>query len=128
MILHCPKGCVSRSFKMKLNKSIRNLRLLSFAFPLMAAGLLATTALTVTATSAEAGVRIDADIFVPVAPPAPRVEIRPGPPGPQAVWVGGYWRWANRGHVWVPGRWQRPPPRRHEWVEGHWRHGHRGWV
>lgn len=25
---------------------------------------------------------------------------------PTTVWVGGYWAWDGRVHVWVPGRWE----------------------
>ncbi len=91
-------------------------------------GLLAGVAMLSLAPAAEARVYVGATIFAPVAPPAPRQEYRPVRPGPQAIWVGGHWRWAGRGHVWVPGYWQVPPRRYHDWVPGHWRSGPRGWV
>ena len=56
-------------------------------------------------------------------------------PGPEHVWVSGYWarragswvwvdgRWVappRSGVVWVPGRWE-THPRGHVWIQGHWR-------
>jgi hypothetical protein len=78
----------------------------------------------------------DGVIYVREAPPPPRGEVISGiAPGPDYVWVGGYWshttagwtwvpgRWLNRpraGVVWVPGYWERHP-RGHVWVAGRWR-------
>jgi hypothetical protein len=56
-------------------------------------------------------------------------------PGPDFLWVGGYWGWGPRGWAWNHGYWGRPPhpgmrwygPRyayrggRHVWVRGGWR-------
>ncbi|MBI1262068.1 MAG: hypothetical protein GC184_10115 [Rhizobiales bacterium] len=67
-------------------------------------------------------------VYVHKAPPRALVEVRPVRPGPHAVWIGGYYRWAGPRYVWVPGYWERHP--RGVWVPGHWRntpHGH-VWV
>lgn len=76
-------------------------------------------------------------VYVREAPPPPRGEEIVGvAPGPDYVWVGGYWehhatgwtwvpgRWVLRpkpGVVWVPGYWERRHPRGHVWVPGRWR-------
>ena len=59
-------------------------------------------------------------------PPAYRVETVPPPPGAEAFWVAGHWRWENSAHVWVPGRWE---TRRVDevWVPAHWVHEHGHW-
>ncbi len=77
------------------------------------------------------------DIYVQVAPPAPRYEPVP-PPRRGYVWVPGYWDWRNQRHVWVGGTWARERPGYHyehsRWVErdgrwglerGNWRRGDR---
>jgi len=70
----------------------------------MAAGSVATLAPAIAS----------ADIYVRVAPPAPREEVAPAL-RPGWVWVPGYWSW--NGHRYV-------------WVRGHRVHAHRGahWV
>jgi hypothetical protein len=45
-----------------------------------------------------------ADVYVEVAPPAPRVEVVPVPRRGY-VWAPGYWAWRGRNHVWVEGHW-----------------------
>jgi len=50
---------------------------------------------------ASAGIGIDIDI----APPAPQVEIVPGP-RVGYVWAPGYWEWRGGSHVWVGGQWR----------------------
>jgi|SRR5579862_664670 hypothetical protein len=68
--------------------------------------------------------------------PPPQAEVSVGvAPGPEYVWVGGYWtrhrdnwfwvrgRWASRPHanaVWVGGRWE-SHPRGYVWRGGHWK-------
>jgi len=64
----------------------------------------------------------------PTAPPAPQVEVVPAVPGPDYIWVPGYWGWNGRVWVWVGGRWSVRPWHGAVWVGGHWgRHG-RGYV
>lgn len=66
--------------------------------------------------------------------PAVRVEHRPARPGPEYVWVGGYWYPASGHYVWHSGYWSRPPyegahwvgPHRHDgqFYEGYWDGSH----
>ncbi|MCZ2105504.1 MAG: hypothetical protein OZ923_05580 [Comamonadaceae bacterium] len=75
------------------------------------------------------------EIYAPVAPPPPQYEVVPAVPFPGAVWIGGYWNWEGRRHVWVPGRYVRPRPGYHwqasRWVQrpnGSWSLRAGGWV
>ncbi|HUI07421.1 MAG TPA: YXWGXW repeat-containing protein [Verrucomicrobiae bacterium] len=63
-------------------------------------------------------------------PPPVMVETVVGSPGPQYVWVAGYWRWHGRYWLWVPGAWVIPPRHGVMWVSGHWgrRFGRVVWV
>jgi hypothetical protein len=69
---------------------------------------------TLAPTLASAGVGIDINI----APPAPQVEVVPGP-RPGFVWAPGYWDYRGHGHVWVPGRWV-GERRGYHWVPDRW--------
>jgi hypothetical protein len=44
------------------------------------------------------------------APPAPLPELRSTAPVPGMVWVAGAWHWDGTTYVWLPGRWESPPP------------------
>jgi hypothetical protein len=51
------------------------------------------------------------------APPAPRVvRVRPVAPGPEFVWVDGYWFAEGRRWKWHDGYWTRPPYAGARWV------------
>ena len=69
-----------------------------------------------------------AEVIVRVAPPRPVYETRGPMPGRGYVWINGYHRWDGRAHVWVPGRWERPPHPRSRWVEHRWVKRHGGYV
>lgn len=70
--------------------------------------------------------------------PALRHEVRPERPGPNHVWVGGYWHHTGAEWTWIGGRWAEPPQRHAHWiapryervkggtryVPGHWSHEH----
>ena len=43
-------------------------------------------------------------------PPAPLPEVRSAAPAPGMVWVAGAWHWNGVRYVWIPGRWESPPP------------------
>ena len=61
----------------------------------------ATASLAVIAPAALA-----ADVFVRVAPPAPRNEVVPAARRGY-VWTPGYWNWNGRRYVWTRGAWAR---------------------
>jgi hypothetical protein len=46
---------------------------------------------------------------VPYPPPAALVETVPKPPDDRAVWVDGYWDFAQGGYIWRRGGWIHPP-------------------
>ena len=43
-------------------------------------------------------------------------------PGPDYVWVGGYWTWYGGRWCWARGHWAYPPHRGAYWQGGHWDH------
>ncbi|MGC9949302.1 MAG: YXWGXW repeat-containing protein [Bryobacteraceae bacterium] len=68
------------------------------------------------------------EVIIKVRPPADRVEERIARPGPNHVWIAGYYRWDGGTHVWVPGRWELPPRPGGVWVAHKWVKRHGGWV
>ncbi len=75
--------------------------------------------------------QLQAEIYVPMAPPPPRVEVVPVlPPERLAIehWQPGHWRWNGREHVWVEGHYVHRPQPRAEWIPGRWEQRPRGWV
>jgi hypothetical protein len=67
-------------------------------------------------------------VYVRTPPPPPIRETILVSPGPGYFWVGGFHSWNGNSYVWVPGRWERIPGRRHAWAPGHWVHGRHGWY
>ena len=68
------------------------------------------------------------EVVVASAPPPLQQEVIDVQPGPDYVWVGGYWTWRHDHHEWVRGQWKRPPHGRHQWVAPRWEHNTRGYV
>jgi hypothetical protein len=66
-------------------------------------------------------------VYVPIAPPQRRVEVKPARPGPEYAWQPGRWVWRSGRHVWIAGHWTKAKGGR-RWIPGHWRHTPRGWV
>ena len=68
-------------------------------------------------------------------PPPPETETIIASPGPDYIWIGGYWGWGGGHWQWQGGHWARPPHRgavwaapryyyhggRHVWIRGGWR-------
>jgi hypothetical protein len=79
--------------------------------------LLATLWLAAAASMAPS-VSSAAVLIIEQAPPAPRVEVIPGPRA-GFVWAPGYWAWRGREHVWVTGHWVRER-RGYHWVPDAW--------
>jgi len=73
-----------------------------------------------------------ADVYVRIAPPAPRYEAVPVVQ-PGWEWAPGYWNWSGRHYVWVHGHKVRARGHGHwvpdRWVEDHgrWRREHGHW-
>jgi len=88
-----------------------------------AAGILATTLLLTACPPPPPG-----PVYVRVGPPPVRAEIIGVAPGPEYVWVGGYWSWNSAEYVWVPGAWRVRPRVRARWIPPHWRHTRHGWY
>ncbi len=59
-------------------------------------------------------------VVVQEAPPPPVVETYGPAPGPDYVWIGGYYTYVSRHYVWVRGYWGRPPHRGAIWVGHSW--------
>ncbi len=66
-------------------------------------------------------------VYVVRRPPPDRVEVIDAGPGPEYVYVRGYWRY-DGDYVWVPGRWVQLDRRYRQWVPGHWAHDRHGWY
>src|ERR1700722_13894495 len=63
---------------------------------------------------------VDLSIGVNIgAPPPIRVETRPIAPGPDFLWVDGYWYVVGGRYVWHSGYWSRPPYAGAHWVGPH---------
>ena len=54
----------------------------------------------------------------PAPPPTPQ-EVVPPSPGPNAVWVAGYWIYDGRNFTWSGGHWEVPPPYARTYVPAH---------
>ncbi len=61
-------------------------------------------------------------------PPPPRYEVVGYAPGPDFIWIRGYWDWEGVNYVWVPGRWERRPYPQAMWVPDRWRRSSQGWY
>jgi hypothetical protein len=68
------------------------------------------------------------EVIVKIAPPRAVVEKRPARPGAEYVWIPGYHNWDGHAHVWVAGRWERPPRAHQVWVAHKWEHRKGGYV
>jgi hypothetical protein len=54
--------------------------------------------------------------------PPPIVEQVIVSPGPEYVWVSGYWAWHHHHWEWMRGHWELPPRRGAIWMGGRWEH------
>ncbi|HEV2291745.1 MAG TPA: YXWGXW repeat-containing protein [Gemmatimonadales bacterium] len=92
------------------------------------------------------------EVVVVRRPPPDRVEVVTDRPGPDYIWIRGYWAWGGNDYTWIGGRWDRPVRptgddarrdddrgrshgnphdngrRRTKWKDGHWTHYRGGWV
>ena len=73
----------------------------------------------------------DAQIYVKIRPPRPKIVVttRPVRPVPTAVWVEEDWRGSGDRYDYAGGRWETPPRRGMVWRAGHWKNTpRRGYV
>ena len=62
-------------------------------------------------------------VVVATVPPSPAApfEVAAGvSPGPDYVWVAGYYNWVGDHYVWMPGTWVRAPQATAVWIPGRW--------
>lgn len=78
-----------------------------------------TTATPVVTTHAD-GTQTTQTVVVTQAPPAPQQEVVSARPGPDYVWVAGYWRWRDSRYEWVAGHWEVPPRTGAVWIPPRW--------
>jgi hypothetical protein len=62
-------------------------------------------------------------VSVAIAPPALPVYAQPLCPGPNYIWIPGYWAYGPEGYYWVPGTWVIAPYVGALWTPGYW-----GWA
>jgi len=75
------------------------------------------------AGSANAG-QISFDLRFGTPPPPPRAYAVPAQPGPDYVWVEGYWYPSGGHYVWHNGYWTHPPYAGAYWVAPYYGSGH----
>ncbi len=66
-------------------------------------------------------------IIVREAPPREVVEIITPAPGPDFVWIGGYYIYSDHHYVWIRGHYERPPHHGANWESPRWTHEGDGW-
>jgi len=94
----------------------------------MSSALFAVLVGTGSAASAQVSVgvvigRPPAPVVIEEPPPEPRVYAVAARPGPEFVWVEGYWAPQGRHYRWHDGYWTRPPYAGAYWVEPYYYRG-----
>ena len=79
---------------------------------------------TLLATGGVASAQVSFDVRIGPPPPPRVVRVQPHRPGPQYVWVDGYWLPERGRYVWHDGYWTMPPYRSAHWVQPRWDRGH----
>ncbi len=95
-------------------------------FRLVSLGALACAGLALSVPSAQADISVNIGLEGP-PPPRHEVIVETGRPGPDYVWVNGYWEGEPGHYRWAAGHWDRPPHRGAVWVAPRWdrdRDGH----
>ena len=85
-------------------------------------GALAVSSIAIAPLPASAAV----DLYVNIAPPAPRYEVLPAPRAGY-VWQPGFWEWRGDRHYWRKGYWVRERPG-YYWHPSRWEHDNGRWV
>ncbi len=93
---------------------------LEMGFTTCCAALLLFSVMTL-AAPAVSSAEVSVGISVTFAPPALPVYEQPLCPGPDFIWVPGYWAWdPDYGYYWVPGVWVLAPFPGALWTPGYW--------
>jgi WXXGXW repeat (2 copies) len=64
--------------------------------------------------------QIAVGVSIRIAPPLLPVYVQPPIPGPDYIWVPGYWAWGDDDYYWVPGTWVLAPYPGLLWTPGYW--------
>jgi hypothetical protein len=64
--------------------------------------------------------RAEVSIRITTPPPPLPIYVQPVIPGPDFIWVPGYWAWGEFDYFWVPGTWVRAPAPGLLWTPGYW--------
>jgi len=99
------EGCLARCI---VKANVKRL-LQIFVLIVFAAGL-----------SASARAQVSIGISVRIGPPPLPVYEQPFCPGPNYIWVPGYWAWDGYDYYWVPGTWVLAPQPGYLWTPGYW--------
>lgn len=70
----------------------------------------------------------DGVVYASEGPPPLQGEVVVMAPGPDFVWVPGYWSWGGSAYVWTKGAWAHPPHAHAKWASPRWYHSSRGWY
>jgi len=62
-------------------------------------------------------------VVVDNGPPPAQYEVEPPAPGPDYIWIGGYYDWYGGHYVWHRGGWRRPPHPGARWEAPHYVRG-----
>jgi hypothetical protein len=105
-----------------MNQPLKNLSLPSALRTIGKIGLLtaALAGVGLTATPVLADISVNVQLDAPPPPPRHEVVVERERPGPDYVWVGGYWGGAPGHYAWVNGHWDRPPHGHGTWIAPRW--------
>jgi hypothetical protein len=70
-----------------------------------------------------ASAQVSFDVHIGNSPPPPRAYVVPAQPGPDYIWVEGYWYPQNGHYLWHNGYWTRPPYSGAYWVAPYYEGG-----
>ncbi|MGO4211575.1 YXWGXW repeat-containing protein [Terriglobus sp. 2YAB30_2] len=79
------------------------------------------------ALAAPGNAQVGIGVTIGTPPPPLRYEVAPPTPGPDYLWVDGYWSVSGRRYVWVPGHWERRPYAGAYYTHPHYDHYPEGW-
>jgi len=84
--------------------------------------------LTILTVSAMMLIGCAGSVVVRTEPPELPVYEQPFCPGPDYLWIPGYWTYGPSGYYWVPGLWEQAPRVGYLWTPGYWGWSDRGYL